>query len=223
MVLKNSSTNQEVELPGKWGGYVDTNVPSGTYTITKGAMSGIDANGTTYSEGSTISINDNIEMTKHTYTLPDNWQEEIDEEYPIPTPEEVVPEEPIEDEEDVTKIRLVLSDPSDLTFHILGGLALKDSNQPTTIDWGDGTTTTIATTGHISHTYPSIGEYTLTIDNTITAISISMPFQEYQSSAEKIAEVHGFGSNVNRIESYCFANCTNLESVVLPRNLEYMG
>ncbi len=114
----------------------------GTYTIKQGTMSGMDVNGTTYSENDTITIDSDIEMTKHTYSLPSNWEQQIENKYPLP---EIVPgDEPDEPDEpsqpSSTKLRISVEENGRRNF-IIGAMVLMEGETSALVDWGDDSTT----------------------------------------------------------------------------------
>lgn len=100
-----------------------------------------------------------------------------------------------------------------------------------TIDWGDGATETLAGTGYVNttHTYASIGEYTITLNPTDDCI---LDFGT-GTSTNKLFGSHGnetlvlrmmckkieIGKNVPSIGAYAFTHTTGLQNVTIPRDV----
>ena len=130
-------------------------------------------------------------MTKHVYELPDGWEQEIDEQYPVPEydPDEPDdPEEPEEAEFNGTSFNVQVTE-NNKTFKIQMGFALADDNVPATIDWGDGETTTYEQSQPygVQHRYNNSGTYTIKIDDTISTFGISnRGFGNVDTNAEMV-------------------------------------
>ena len=93
-----------------------------------------------------------------------------------------------------------------------------DSNGDVTVDWGDGTTTTINNpTSNISHTY-SDGEttHTVILDGRITNFGEGCFYSSTLSSITIPNSVTSLGGG-------CFANCTGLTSITIPNSVTSLG
>jgi surface protein len=78
------------------------------------------------------------------------------------------------------------------------------------IDWGDGSTTTVTSSGNRSHTYASEGQYTITISGTLTQFGAG---DSTYPNADKITAVTSFGAPGLTSLAGAFYNATNLTSV----------
>ena len=227
VALQNDATQAQVTLPGEYGGTTTTEIPDGTYTIKRGTMSGMDVNGTTYSENSTITIDSDIEMTKHEYSLPQGWEDEIDQQFPeiddSDAPDEGEDEEPEQPHTSNQTIIKVNATENNLEFGFYLGLHLVDDNDPGTIDWGDGQTTLVETNGTpTTHTYAQPGEYTIAIEDKFWAIGMNKAGGSVQRIGDMVTEVVELGSNIAEIIPFSFAFCTHIDHIEFPEGLEYI-
>ena len=227
VALQNDATQAQVTLPGEYGGTTTTEIPDGTYTIKRGTMSGMDVNGTTYSENDTITIDSDIEMTKHKYSLPQGWEDEIDQQFPeiddSDAPDEGEDEEPEQPHTTNQTIIKVNATEDSLEFGFYLGLHLVDDNDPGTIDWGDGQTTLVETNGTPrKHTYAQPGEYTITIEDKFWAIGMNKAGGSLQRIGDMVTEVVELGNNIAEIIPFSFAFCTHIDHIEFPEGLEYI-
>lgn len=101
-----------------------------------------------------------------------------------------------------------------------------------TIDWGDGTTSTVSRTSYsnVSHTYSSIGKYVAKVAVTNGTVSfgggsgtyiIGSVGNNYKRKLSTVKRIE-FGDNVI-LETHVFNSLPNLDAIVLPWNLTSLG
>ena len=104
-------------------------------------------------------------------------------------------------------------------------------SQGVTIDWGDGSVTTVSGTGYVntSHTYSNIGEYVITLNPASgCTLGLGRDSSSYCVMGNttnngrvycNILQAVEIGKNVTSISSYAFYYCHSLSSVVIPSNV----
>jgi hypothetical protein len=113
-------------------------------------------------------------------------------------------------------------DDQNKTFSIGMGFTIIDESNPVVVDWGDGTHTSYNTSQAygISHAYPGVGTYEVSIDDNISAIGISkIGGSNFRVNAGMLVGEVKLGDKINRLLPFCFAGCSNITSVVLPPSL----
>lgn len=98
--------------------------------------------------------------------------------------------------------------PGGLTGNYGFGFNLRDLAGDVVIDWGDGTTETASTTGNITHTYLSIGEYDITISENLRRIGPIADFYDHDNP--KIIDVKQWGDIPWSSTVNMFLEATNL-------------
>ncbi len=102
----------------------------------------------------------------------------------------------------------------DITLTTVTGLSVT-LNMNGTKDWGDGTTDTSTT-----HTYSSVGDYTITCGgSTMTTSDSSGLFGQSSSVMNYYVKDVRFGSNVASIGGYAFCCCRSLISITIPSSV----
>ncbi len=81
-----------------------------------------------------------------------------------------------------------------------------------TVDWGDGTPKETLTTALPTHTYPTSGTYTVTINGKFTRYGAT-PTPELDASQHSLTTVIGWGANGVTDASHAFEHATNLTSM----------
>ena len=108
----------------------------------------------------------------------------------------------------------------DITLTTVTGLNVT-LNMDGTKDWGDGTTDTSTT-----HTYASIGDYTITCNgSTMTTSNTSGLFGQMNSSSNANYYVKDIrlGSSLTSIGDYAFTTCYSLTSITIPSSITSIG
>lgn len=95
-----------------------------------------------------------------------------------------------------------------------------------TIDWGDGSTSSQSSTGHIifNHTYGNVGHYCIAITKTKGTVTLGRG----SSSYSLLGSSSGYGNNLVykaelgtgfKLDSYAFSACNSLRFVTIPEGL----
>ena len=92
---------------------------------------------------------------------------------------------------------------------------LADGCDKITVDWGDGSESTVfdSTIGAAEHVYQAQGEYAIRISDDISRLIIGHSNSASEYSSVYAPMVSGFTSNATRltaITNHCFHNCRNL-------------
>jgi len=103
----------------------------------------------------------------------------------------------------------------DITLTTVTGLSVT-LNSDGTKDWGDGTTDTSTT-----HTYASVGNYTITCDGTMTVPWGSGSLFGWLANCY-VKEIR-LGSNVTSIGNSAFSVCYSLASITIPNSVTSIG
>ena len=102
----------------------------------------------------------------------------------------------------------------DITLTTVTGLSVT-LNMDGTKDWGDGTSDTNTT-----HTYSTVGDYTITCNgSTMTTSSSSGLFGQSSSAINYYVKDVRFGSSVTSIGSSTFSSCYSLANVIIPNSV----
>lgn len=92
------------------------------------------------------------------------------------------------------------------------------NNKQVIIDFGDSTTTTIEVCPisgtNIKHTYVNTGQYSVTINDTITSLTCS---------DKTLISIQNFSHNITSIQKSAFYNCSELTSVFIPITITSIG
>ena len=97
-----------------------------------------------------------------------------------------------------------------------------------TIEWGDGSTSTISSTGHQlpTHTYATKGDYVIKINVTSGTIDLARGNSSYNVMGQmgniyraRVGALRKIeiGANVKKLTGYSFNYVTNLETITMPR------
>ena len=106
----------------------------------------------------------------------------------------------------------------DITLTEVTGLNVT-FNMNGTKDWGDGTTDTLTT-----HTYNSVGDYTITCNgSTMTTSDNSGLFGQSSSAINYYVKKVRFGSSITSISNSAFQNCYSLTSTIIPEDITSIG
>ena len=106
----------------------------------------------------------------------------------------------------------------DITLTEVTGLSVT-LNMDGTKNWGDGTSDTSTT-----HTYASVGDYTITCNgSTMTTSSSSGLFGQTYSVKNYYVKDVRLGSSVTSISTYAFNNCNSLTSITIPSSVTSIG
>lgn len=97
----------------------------------------------------------------------------------------------------------ILDTESDFTVAI-ENISRKISNVPVTVDWGDGTTSSVSTTS-VSHTYATAGRYVAEIDGN------AKTFGSKQKNTKVVAMYWAEGTSIGDAPNYPARECTRLE------------
>ncbi len=107
---------------------------------------------------------------------------------------------------------------SNKTFKIYSTVS-KDSNIPTTVKWGDGTSNTVSgNISQLSHTYSSTGTFIIRIDDTISSIAVASnaSTQNWRSLLKKVY----LSKSITTIPNNAFSGCSNLVFVSIPDTIK---
>jgi len=113
----------------------------------------------------------------------------------------------------------------DITIDIISGLTIElNCMSGSTIDWGDGTSETATTTGYISHTYSSYGNYTIKTNSDYENITTPILNQSsYNSPASKnsgLLKSIRCSKTVNlSLNGTLLVNNFNLQSIYFSKNI----
>ena len=128
-----------------------------------------------------------------------------------------------------TRLYITLTDSEELTMP----LQFKVGSGTATVNWGDGSSETVAsgTSASISHEYAQPGDYVISISGPLTAIggdaynkSVTVTYSSSgslaYSNAIRKAEI---GSNVTKIGTYAFKNHQCLRTVTIANSVTQIG
>ena len=106
----------------------------------------------------------------------------------------------------------------DITLTTVTGLNVT-LNMSGTKNWGDGTSDTLTT-----HTYSSVGDYTITCNgSTMTTSGSSGLFGQSYPVINYCVKNVRFGSSVTSIGTYAFYHCDSLASITIPEGVTSIG
>ena len=78
------------------------------------------------------------------------------------------------------------------------------------IDWGDSTSQTVTSATPITHTYPSIGEYEISITENVAGGFPTLSFSEVSGDRLKLLEIMQWGLNTWQTLNRSFSGCSNM-------------